>query len=231
MTIIISDLEGTLTTGGLWEGLQAYHIYKGDRKSILRLKRAVFLKYIAKRLGVYGERAFNDSFLIKYSEILRGKNIAEVNEMAYWIVENVLWPKRTPLAYFLMSRLQSQDTLVICSAAYSPIVEAFSHKMKAKSLGSPFIQEGSILVGGLEYVNSAKRKEDSAENFLKGMDIGYSFSDSADDVGFLGLAKTSIAVNASTSLKNVARQRNWMILNFDDICNGKLAEIFYKDYR
>ena len=213
MTIIVSDLEGTLTTGSSWQGLRTYYKQNYNAWSY----NAFFLKWIPVfplvQLGFMSRREVMTKWMLGEISLFRGATTDEFNEIAEWIVEHVMWPKRR------MSVLEEIDQhrqlgakIAIVSSAYQPIVTAFAKRMDAIPIGSPLIFHKSKLVGVELPINSYEQKSKCIRDRLGERPISFAYGDTSSDIHMMEMSAEPIAVFPDKHLRQYAETRNWRIL-------------------
>jgi phosphoserine phosphatase len=134
MVTIAADLEGTLTTGETWKGMAAWMQAHGRAGQY----RAFFYRHlpgaILARLGLGDKRAFQDRFMSEAAGLLAGLGPAELEAVGAWVVTNELWPKRRPeVLKEIISALRQGQRVVLCSATFQPILEAFAKRLAAEA--------------------------------------------------------------------------------------------------
>ena len=148
MNIIITDLEGTLTTGSSWRGFRSY--FKQHYSSLAyNLFLTRFLpRFPLMKLGLLNRMKTVTAWLQAEIALMRGMPIGAVHAMAESVVYQEMWPKCRPdvLSELEHKRLAGAQ-IVVVSSAYQPIVEAFARKMDAKAIGTSLIYEGGRLAG------------------------------------------------------------------------------------
>jgi phosphoserine phosphatase len=134
MVTIAADLEGTLTTGETWKGMAAWMQAHGRAGQY----RAFFYRHlpgaILARLGLGDKRAFQDRFMAGAAGLLAGLGPAELEAVGAWVVTSELWPKRRPeVLAEILSALRQGQRVVLCSATFQPILEAFAKRLAAEA--------------------------------------------------------------------------------------------------
>ncbi|MCX8088464.1 MAG: haloacid dehalogenase-like hydrolase, partial [Meiothermus ruber] len=146
----------------------------------------------------------------------QGLGQAELAAMSEWVVTNELWPKRRQDVLDELLRLrQDGRRLVLCSATYQPILEAFARRMGegVVALGTPLEVEGGVFSGRLRGpVRSGTHKAEHLRKFLDGEVLYRAYGDSLPDVPMLELAEEPVAVYPEPKLRELALQRNWRVI-------------------
>ncbi len=214
MDIVLSDIEGTLTTGSSWRALGKYLIQQGSRWSyylfLLRwLPRFPFVK-----LGLVNRQKGMTAWMQGEISLLAGKNRVEIEEIAAWIVENEMWPKRRPeIIQELLQHLSTGKKIVLVSSAYQPFVEAFAHKLEAEALGTDLVYTQDTLFGLALPVNAYQQKAEKVNSQYQGEPIVAAYGDTASDIPMMMLSQEPIAVFPSRKLREEAISKDWRILD------------------
>ncbi|ADD26905.1 HAD family hydrolase [Meiothermus ruber] len=216
MSTIAADLEGTLTTGETWRGMAAWMQAHGRAAQYQWFFYRNLPGAVAARLGLQDKRAFQDRFMEGAAGLLAGLEQAELAAMSEWVVTNELWPKRRQDVLDELLRLrQDGRRLVLCSATYQPILEAFARRMGAGvvALGTPLEVEGGVFSGRLRGpVRSGAHKAEHLRKFLDGEVLYRAYGDSLPDVPMLELAEEPVAVYPEPKLRALAVERNWRVI-------------------
>jgi len=215
MNIIVSDIEGTLTTGSSWRGIRSY--FKANDRSwrynwfFLRWMPRYLLVY----LGVLTRRWAINAWMADEVCLLRGFSLDEFNQMAEWIVAHEMWPKRRPdLIAALEDQRQNGTRIAVVSSAYQPIVAAFARRLEAVPIGSSLIFEAGKLAGVGLPVNAYERKAAAIRaHFGEGPYLA-AYGDTASDISMLGMSQEPVAVCPDDELRKVAVTRGWKIIEF-----------------
>ena len=167
MNVIITDLEGTLTTGSSWRGFRRnFKQHYGALSYNLFFAR--FLPYFPlMKLGLLNRQKTMTAWLQAEIGLMRGMPVSEINAMAEWVVFNEMWPKCRPdvLLELDKKRLSGAQILVV-SGVYQPIVEAFARKMDVRVIGTQLIYENGRLSGIELPVNSYQHIAEKVRAFL-----------------------------------------------------------------
>ena len=227
MTIIASDLEGTLTTGRTWQALADYLAKHGAQYGgAWRYRRHFWWRYpiiAATKLPPIGKRvdvpALQRQWMIDLLALFAGASEADFTEIATWVVDHHLWPKRRE---DVLAHLSSYDgKLIVASGAYQPVVQAFADKLGAAALGTPLevsTQHGErVLTGNTAgAINTAEPKRQRLEQHLAGHTLDIALGDTGEDIPMLAFSRTPIAVYPDKILATKAQQEHWQVFPLAD---------------
>jgi phosphoserine phosphatase len=168
------------------------------------------------RLGLRDRRAFQDGFMERAARLLAGLDQEGLARVAEWVVSTELWPKRRPEVLDELWAAQQQGRrVVLCSATYQPVLEAFARRMGegVVALGTPLVMEGGVFSGRLEGpVRSGVHKAVQIREFLRGEALYAAYGDTLSDLALLELAEHPVAVYPEAALQAVARMRGWRVI-------------------
>ena len=216
--IVVSDMDGTLTTAETWRGVHQwiranYPSAAASRFIAIRLP-IVFLA----RSGLMNKERFRARWLEDQTKLLRGLPAEKLAVMGEWVVEHHLWPARRVEAVTevqaALARARTVDAsaeLVLATGGYQPIAAAFAKKLGATiALGTPFEVLNGIATGRLAApTQSGEEKARAALACAAGGRILAAFGDTAADIPLLKLAERAVAVAPDRALSLEAARVGW----------------------
>ena len=220
-SIIVSDMDGTLSTAETWRGVHAWILANHPSPAARRFLPLRLPLVALVRLGLRDREAFRARWQHDHARLLRGVPVAELDEMGEWIVESLLWPSRRQAAVDALTAAvhearaaDPRTEVILATGAYEPIGRAFASRIGADvTLATPLDVRDGVATGGLaKPVQSGVEKADSVRTLAAGGEILVAFGDTSADVPLLALARRSIAVAPDPALRRVAEQRGWDIL-------------------
>jgi len=210
MDIIVTDLDGTLTTGSSWQGFRSY--YKKTYNALAY--NLFFIRFLPQfplmKLGLLNRKKTMTAWLLGEIALMRGMPISEVNAMAEWVVFNELWPKgRIKVLRELGKKRLAGAKIVINSGAYQPIVEAFARKIDAVAIGTQLRYKDGKLQGIELPVNSYQHKVERVRARYSDARILAAYGDTISDLPMLEMSKQPVVVNPDAKLHRVAKEKGW----------------------
>jgi len=216
--IVVSDMDGTLTTAETWRGVHQwiranYPSPAASRFITVRLP-LVFLA----RSGLMNKERFRARWLEDQTKLLRGLPAEQLTAMGEWVVEHLLWPARrveavtaVQAAHTTARATDPTTELVLATGGYQPIAAAFAKKLGATiALGTPFEVVNGIATGKLAApTQSGEEKARAALTCAAGGRILAAFGDTAADIPLLTLAERAIAVAPDNALSREAARLGW----------------------
>lgn len=212
--VVAADLEGTLTTGETWRGLARYLTRHGHAWPYRRFFAARMPGYALAKLRVRDDRVFRERWVAQMPRLLAGFSVAHMSEIAAWVVENELWPKRraTVIAE-LEAHRQAGLRVVLVSATYQPVLDAFAAKLQVEAVGTPLeTAQGALTGRTLGGINSGRNKPMRLADTLHLSHLEVAYGDTAADIPLLELSRTPVAVCPDRGLRAHAERHGWRVL-------------------
>jgi len=218
---VVADLEGTCTRGETWRGIGRWLAEHGRRGRYRRflVPRLAALPLV--RLGLISRQGFRDRWIRDLARLLDGLTAEELEEVATWVVEEELWPKRRVAVIGALEAAAADGArVVIASGTYEPVLTAFVARLAGGSsgpllaLGTPLEMADGRTTGRLAgRVGTGSLKADRVSFLAAGAPLRAAYGDSLADVPLLALATDAIAVAPDRDLRPVAMARGWRILD------------------
>lgn len=212
--IIAADLEGTLTTGETWKGVGRYLAAHGRALAYRAFLAAHLPDVLLARTGLRDETTARRRWMTDLAQRLRGLTDGDLAEMAEWIVERELWPKRRAgvLAELACQRADGARVLLV-SGTYQPVLDAFARRIGAEALGTPLAMIGGRATGRLAGpLNQDEVKAARLRDALAGAALSAAYGDTPADLPMLELGAQAIVVGHHPALLATARERGWRCL-------------------
>lgn len=219
--IIVSDMDGTLSTAETWRGVHAW-ITSNRPSPAARRFIAVRLPMIAlARIGAYEKEAFRARWITDHAGLLRGMPAGDLAAMGEWVVDTHLWPARRQVAVDALqaaadaARATDPSTeVILASGAYQPIADAFAARIGADiALATPLEVRDGTVTGRLGApAQSGLQKAAAVRVRASGAPVLVAFGDTAADIHLLEMARRAVAVAPDSALRRTAVERGWEIL-------------------
>jgi HAD superfamily phosphoserine phosphatase-like hydrolase len=219
--IVVSDMDGTLTTAEAWRGVLAW-VRERHPSPAARWFVAVRLPLVlATKLGLYDKEAFRARWVREEAALLRGVTEAQLSAMGEWVVEHHLWPTRRQAAIdavaTAVAEARASDRaaeLLVATGSYQQVGDAFAARIGADAaLGTPLRVRDGVATGDLDTpTGSGERKAAAVRERAAGREIMAAFGDTAGDIPMLSLARRAVAVAPDTALRRAAVEQGWEIL-------------------
>jgi len=217
---VASDLEGTLTLGASWRALGAY--VRSDGRPLVF--GTTFARVLAgeARARLSGEPGvpLRERWMAVMLGRFRGEREEAFGEVARWVVDAELWPRRRlEVVAALRVHQAAGETLVLSSGAFQPIVEAFASRMMRETaagpviaLGTPVEVAGGRLTGSFAGpLNVGEAKARRLHDTLGSERLYAAYGDSAADVPMLLTSDRPVAVYPDRALRRTATSLAWTV--------------------
>ena len=195
MSLVVSDLEGTLTAGASWRGIRAYFQEFRSRWAYDRFLLGWLPRYLLVKIGLLNRKKAMDAWMQGEITLLCGERPQVVNMMAEWVVVNHMWPqRRVDVLAKLEKHRRKGAQIAIVSGAYQPIVEAFARRVgDVRAIGSRLIYENSKLSGVALPINSYQQKAENICSFCGDAPIIAAYGDTISDLPMLEMSDNPTA--------------------------------------
>jgi HAD superfamily phosphoserine phosphatase-like hydrolase len=219
-TVVVRDLDGTLTAAEIWRGVLAW-VRATHPSAAARRFVTVRLPLVAvAKLGLYDKEAFRARWLGEEAGLLRGLPTAELDAMGEWAVEHHLWPaRRTAVIDMVEAAVEAARAidpgarLIVASGGYQPVADAFARRLGAVGAGTPLELRDGAATGRLDGpTRSGRLKAQAVAHLAGGGEILAAFGDTAADIPLLELARRAVAVAPDAALRREAQRRGWEVL-------------------
>jgi len=217
--VIVSDMDGTLTTAETWRGVLEWVKVNRPRGAAQRFVTLRLPLVILAKLGMINKERFRARWLSDLAALLRGATEAELDVMGEWVVEQYLWPARrtsglAAVANALASAGTSGVQLLLATGGYQQVGDAFARRIGAvAALGTPLEFVDGVATGRLAgATQSGEQKAAAVSRRAAGGEILAAFGDTAADIPLLAAARRAVAVAPDARLREEAKRRGWEIV-------------------
>jgi HAD superfamily phosphoserine phosphatase-like hydrolase len=190
--VVAFDLEGTLTSGRISNGMTNY-----------------LAKYQDIPNGIESYSLLEILFLFK------GFSVERFNHMAEWAVANELLPNiRKLINNELQEHKKNGRRIIIVSAMFEPILSIFAAQLNILDFfGTPLVFNGDIFTGNIQsFMNSGIHKVEKLVPFMTDGKIYAAYGDTVADIPMLEICENPTAINPDIELLSKAKANNWRIL-------------------
>jgi phosphoserine phosphatase len=219
--IIVSDMDGTLTTAETWRGVldwvRRYRPSAAARRFVaLRLPIV-----IVARLGIMSKERFRARWLSDMARLLADASASELAAMGEWVVEHHLWPARRLAAIEAVAaatanarKAHAAARLVLATGGYQSVGDAFARRIGADlALGTPLELRDDRATGRLAApTQSGEQKAAAVRAVAAGRGVLVAFGDTAADLPMLRMAERAVAVAPDAPLRAAAQRAGWEII-------------------
>ena len=217
--VIVSDMDGTLTTAETWRGVLAWVMLNRPSAAAKRFVLIRLPLVLLAKLGIIGKEGFRARWLRDLAALLRGATVSELDAMGEWVVEHHLWPARREVGLRAVAdAVKNPDAagaqLLLATGGYQQVGDAFARRLGAVSaLGTPLEFRDGIATGQLASpTQSGEQKVAAVSRRAAGGAILAAFGDTAADIPLLTAARRAVAVAPDKQLRAEALRRGWEIV-------------------
>ena len=219
--VIVSDMDGTLTTAETWRGVLAWTLQHRPSAAARRFVGIRLPLVLLAKLGVISKERFRARWLSDQATLLRGASADELAAMGEWVVEHHLWPARraegvNAVAAALNAARVTHPTiqLLLATGGYQQVGDAFAKRIGATAaLGTPLqLIEGRATGRLAAATQSGEQKAAAVRARAAGGQILVAFGDTAADTPLLSMAQRAVAIAPDTQLRREALRRGWEIV-------------------
>ena len=219
--VIVSDMDGTLTTAETWRGVLAWALQHRPSAAARRFVSVRLPLVLLAKLGVISKERFRARWLSDQATLLRGASADELAAMGEWVVEHHLWPaRRTEGINAVAAALSAARTadpstqLLLATGGYQQVGDAFARRIGAvAALGTPLeLMEGRATGRLAAATQSGEQKAAAVRTRAAGGQILVAFGDTAADAPMLSMAQHAVAVAPDKQLRKEALRRGWEIV-------------------
>ena len=219
--VIVSDMDGTLTTAETWRGVLAWTLQHRPSAKARRFVSVRLPLVLLAKLGVIGKERFRARWLSDLATLLRGASADELAAMGEWVVEHYLWPARraegiNAVAAALKAARVTHPAieLFLATGGYQQVGDAFARRIGAMSaLGTPLeLIEGRATGRLAAKTQSGEQKAAAVRVRAAGAQLLAAFGDTAADIPLLAAAQRAVAIAPDKHLRREALRRGWEIV-------------------
>ena len=213
--LVVSDMEGTLSTGVTWEGLRDWLKLNGRSADFRRFYLPNLPRGIAYNLGwVSDPQAFREKWIQGIYRLFAGFTPQKFGEVADWVVENELWPKRNQTVVDeLVAHLASGRRVILISGLAEPILAKFAAKIGAESIGTRLeLFDGKLTGKVILPFTTVQQKVTQVRYLVPDRLIYAAYGDSGADIFLLEVAENPAAVQPDGELLAKAQELGWRII-------------------
>ena len=216
------DLDGTLSSGGIWNGFFQYHFRRKKRRAwilsfwVMHLPLWLLAKY-----KLYSKEKCRVKWMEDLSGIFKGASEGEVLEVFHWVADNYIFESlRNDVIEILNQHKQQGDIVLIVSGAFSGLVEIVGQRLGVPNVIGTKLEviDGKHTGRVVEPMCFAENKVKLLREFLNHnrleMDRSSSFAyaDSIFDASLLKLVANPVATYPDEDLRRLAEHNHWRML-------------------
>ena len=221
-TAAFFDLDGTLCSGRIWEGVLKYNpLRKKKRGWIFAFWAKMTPLWFLSERRLYSKERCREKWIEHLGGIFKGASTEEVLEVLQWVADNYIFNSlHRDVIEILEGHKQKQDIVVIVSGTYSGLVEIVGQR-----LGVPYVIGTKLEVIDGKYSGKVVQPLCSGENkarllkeFIERNELAidcsssFAYADSIFDAPLLKLVGNPVATYPDRELRLLAERNGWQTL-------------------
>lgn len=215
------DVNGTLTTARVWEGLMAYFKERDLRRWTYRAYWAYNMPiYMLYKAGLITEEAFRSPWAANLAWFYRGYTVEQVDEISEWVVTDFIkehW--REDVRHRLDEHRKKGDIVVLVSGGGLPMLRRLAQELSVDHyVGTEYeIRDGHYTGRTVGPACIGENKVSLTRTYLKilGLSVNfqssYTYADSIADLDLLEVVGNPTATYPDDELRTMAEERGWNI--------------------
>ena len=217
------DIDGTLTTTRVWQGIMEYFRRHGLRQWTHRAFWLVHTPlYLLRRLGWIPEKDFRTPWAAHLAWYVRGYTPEQAQPIWDWIVKDFMSQRwRTDALSLLLEHQRDGDLVILVSGGPLPLLERIAQQWEVRHcIGTRFeIKDGRYSGRSLRPVCIDENKRQLTYAYLQqnrlevDLSASYAYADSISDLPLLEMVGHPVAVYPDVPLREVAEARGWQIFS------------------
>ncbi|MCX7939082.1 MAG: HAD-IB family phosphatase [Thermoflexales bacterium] len=213
--VVVSDLEGTLTSGETWRVIGTFLEEHGRGSADRRLVYAGFPLIALSRLGLVNSQRVREQWFVRMTRLLAGLDQSAIGDLVERVVESMWANRREAVVRELEAHRQRGARLIIASGAYQLIADGFAQHLGGEGVGSLLEFDSSGCATGhlVGEVMTGAAKVRRVQERIDGARILAAYGDTEGDIPLLSLSEQPVAVCPDRVLRRVALARGWRILD------------------
>ncbi|MGB7095032.1 MAG: HAD-IB family hydrolase [Anaerolineales bacterium] len=215
------DLDGTLTSAHVWQGIMDYFRVHNSRQWTHRIYMTYhFPLYILRKIGVISDQAFRKPWPAHLGWYLRGYTLSEADQIWDWVAETKVrktW--RADTCQILNQHHEKGEMTVLVSGTPVPLLKRLAEDIHADHVvGTELeIKEGIFTGRNSSPACIGDNKVILIRIYMeqKGFKIdygaSYAYADSVSDQYLLTMVGNPVATYPDEALRQIAIERGWQI--------------------
>ena len=221
MIIAVFDLDGTLYTGHITEGIALHHrLHRVSRVPLYVFMATHMPLWLLQRAGLVPEAVMRDLWVRNLGWTVRGWTPREGVAAFAWISEHYVRPL---LRQDVVARLRDHQVaghrVILVSGTFSPLLGEVGRQLGVgETVGTPLVLRDGHYTGACEIpVCQGPNKVLRLEAYLQGGDDvdwsgSYAYADSYTDLRLLERVAHPVAVHPDSQLAAHALEEGWEIM-------------------
>jgi HAD superfamily hydrolase (TIGR01490 family) len=225
MIIAVFDLDGTLYTGHIGEGIAEHHqTHRTKRLNLALYFSTHYPLWILQKAGLMSDETGRTTWARDMGWLFRGWQPDEADTAFQWITEHYVLPRLRPAVIArLKEHQQKGDRVILLSGTPSPLLAIIARNLGVEdAVGTPLrIRNGRFTGGSENPVCQGANKVLCLESHLGGNEDvqwaeSWAYADSLLDLPVLERVGHPVAVCPDPALASLSKDRHWEIIQEEE---------------
>lgn len=214
MSAVVSDLEGTLTTGETWRIVGEYLAAHGRGWRYRLFFYSHLPGAMAARAGLINAQRYRERWFEDMTALLAGFSRAQVEELMGIVAEELWRARRAHVVAELERHRAAGARVLIASGTYQQAAEAFAARIGGEAIATPIqFDDAGRATGRLDgVVSTGEVKAARVRAWLGNDELLAAYGDTEGDIPMLRLAAQPVAVCPDAALRAEAVKCGWRII-------------------
>lgn len=214
MNAVVSDLEGTLTTGETWRIVGEYLKAHGRAARYSVFFYTHLPGAMAARAGLINAQRYRERWFEDMTALMAGFSQAQIADLAHVIAEELWRARRANVIVELEQHRAAGARILIASGTYQQAAEAFATRIGAEAIATPLqFDSAGCATGRLDgVVSTGEVKAARVRAWLGDDTLLAAYGDTEGDIPMLRIAAQPVAVCPDAALRAEAIKRGWRIV-------------------
>jgi HAD superfamily hydrolase (TIGR01490 family) len=219
------DLDGTLTSAHVWQGIIDYFRVHNQRQWTHRIYMAYhFPLYVFWKAGLISDEAFRKPWPTHLGWYLRGFNLDQANRVWDWVAQTRVKPTwRADICHVLDQHKAQGDLTILVSGTPVPLLQRLAEEINADHvIGTGLEIKDGVFTGrnsspaciGVDKV-TLTRKYLQQHQIAIDFSSSFAYADSISDHHMLAMVGNPVATYPDAELRDFALQNDWQIFPTD----------------
>lgn len=215
------DCDGTLFAAQYGRGLMKYSSNNGRRGTARAYYASLILPYFLHKYHLLGDESFNRSVTSRLAWMVKGLTEKEFDSTSEWILkEHILPTERSKVIARLRDHQSNGHVILLVSGWLTPSLNLLGAHYKVDGVVGTKLEmsDGRYTGRIIPPVITGQDKDRCSREFFSSNKIevdweaSYAYADSITDTGLFGMVGHPVAVSPDEKLLELARSRNWEII-------------------
>ena len=214
MTAVVSDLEGTLTTGETWRIVGRFLRSRGRALGYNVFFFTHLPGAMAARAGLINAQRYRELWFANMTRLIKGFSQGQMDELSTLIADELWRAQRAQVIAELEQWRAGGARLLIASGTYQQVAATFAARIGAEAIGTAIAFDAhGCATGRLSSpVSTGQTKAARVRAWLGDDVLAAAYGDTEGDIPMLSLAAQPVAVYPDAALRAKALAEGWRVI-------------------